>query len=181
MINIRRATVCDVESVIRVHHSAVHGTDPSSFYPKDILQSWSPGPNDEQRLEQFRLSLNDNEKVVLVAQLVDNCTIVGFGTVVPSKEEIRALYIDPSFTHRGIGSQLLQNLEQIALLHGTEQLHLDSSLNAEKFYSHHGYSIIQRGTHRLHTGISMQCIKMSKILIQSQSIHHTTQDQKSTQ
>lgn len=168
MIKIRPATISDIGSVIRVHHGAVHGTDPSTFYPENILQSWSPGPTDEHRLEQFRLALEDKERFHLVAQLAENGTVIGFGTIVPSKGELRALYIDPNFGHRGIGSQILEHLEELALLHGAEELRLDSSLNAEQFYSRHGYSIIERGTHRLNTGIIMDCIKMKKKLYKHQ-------------
>ena len=171
MIKVRSATISDIGDVIRVHHDAVHGTGPSSFYTQNILQSWSPGPTDEQRLHQLRLALEDKDKFHLVAELTENCTIVGFGTIVPSKGELRALYIDPSFAHRGIGSLILQNIEELALLHGAQELTLDSSLNAEKFYSRHGYSVRERGTHRLNTGVIMDCVKMTKKLCKQQSFN----------
>jgi N-acetylglutamate synthase-like GNAT family acetyltransferase len=164
MINLRRATISDVEDLVRVHHAAVHGTASSTFYRQDILYSWSPSPTDQSRIDRHRQAIEDNDHLTIVAESVNNAVIVGFGSVIPSKQEIRAVYVDPTFAGQGIGSKILLNLEEIAQLHGVDKLHLDASLNAEKFYSHHGYSVVERGTHLLYCGVIMDCVKMSKDL-----------------
>ena len=164
MANIRPATISDVEALVRVHHAAVHGPGPSTFYTQNILHSWSPSSTDEFRLNRLQQALDDSEKLLLVAELGDKAMIVGFGSVVPSKQEIRAIYVDPMFAHQGIGSQILRNLEDLALRHSAEELYLDASLNAEKFYCRHGYLVIERGIHRLNSVNDMDCIKMYKNL-----------------
>jgi GNAT superfamily N-acetyltransferase len=164
MINVRRATNSDAEDLIRVHHAAVHGTAPSNFYTQDILHSWSPSPTDLSRIDGLRQASVNSEQLIIVAESRNNPVIIGFGSVIPSKQEIRAVYVDPAFAGQGVGSKILSNLEELALLHGANKLHLDSSLNAEQFYSHHGYSVIERGTHRLNSGVIMDCVKMSKDL-----------------
>ncbi|CAF1219019.1 unnamed protein product [Rotaria sordida] len=49
MINIRAATISDIEALVRVHHAALHGSAPSTFYEQSILQSWSPSPTDKDQ------------------------------------------------------------------------------------------------------------------------------------
>jgi hypothetical protein len=106
----------------------------------------------------------DSEHLIIVAESSNNHVIVGFGSVIPSKQEIRAVYVDPAFAGESVGSKILSNLEELALLHGEDKLNLDSSLNANKFYSHHEYSMIERGTHRFNSGVIMNCVEMSNDL-----------------
>ena len=164
MANIRPATISDVEALVRVHHAAVHGPGPSTFYTQSILQSWSLSSTDQPRLNRLQQAIQNNEKLILVAELGEKAMIVGYGCVVPSKKELRALYVDPTFGHQRIGSQILRSLEDLALHHSAEELYLDASLNAEKFYCRHGYLMIERDIHRLNSGIDMDCIKMHKKL-----------------
>lgn len=162
MINLRPAKVSDAEDFVRVQHAAVHGSDPSIFYTQDILQSWSPSPTDQYRLNRLRQAIEDSEEILVAAESIENAVIVGFGSLVPSKQEIRAVYVDPTFGSQGVGSKILTYLEEFARLHGVDKLHLDASLSAERFYCHHGYSVIERGNHQLSSGAVMNCVKMSK-------------------
>jgi hypothetical protein len=90
--------------------------------------------------------------------------IVGFGSIVPFHQELRTVYVDSVFARQDAGSKILANLEELALLHDVGKLHMDTSLNAEKFYCHHEYLVISRGSHRLNSGIEMSCVKMNKQL-----------------
>lgn len=164
MIKIRFATTSDAEATVRVHYAAVHGLAPSTFYTQDILQSWSPSPTDERAINRFHQAIQSNENPLVVAESIKDAVIMGFGSVTPSKKEIGAVYVDPAFSHQGIGSKILAHLEELALLQGINKLYLDASLNAEKFYCHHGYSIVERTSHRLHSGMMIDCVKMSKEL-----------------
>jgi len=164
MINLRPATISDAEALVRVHHAAVQGPAPSMFYTQNILQSWSPSPTDQYRVNQLRKAIENSEELLVVAESGKNAVIVGFGSIVPSQQELRAVYVDPAFGRQDVGSKILANLEELALLHGTDKLHLDASLNAERFYCRHGYSVIERASHQLNSGILMDCVKMSKKL-----------------
>jgi putative acetyltransferase len=59
--------------------------------------------------------------------------IVGIGALVISKAELRACYVAPDVARTGIGTALVKELERIAKQHGLDQLHLESSLTAERF------------------------------------------------
>ncbi len=164
MINLRSATIFDAEAILRVHYAAVHGPATFAFYTQNILQSWSPSPVDEHRVNKLGRAIENNEELVVVAVPNENDMIIGFGSIVPLQQELRALYVDPAFAGRGVGTKILSNLEELALLHGVNKLHMDASLNAERFYSRHGYLVVNRGIHRLNSGIDMNCVKMSKQL-----------------
>ncbi|CAF3051093.1 unnamed protein product [Rotaria sp. Silwood2] len=164
MINLRSATISDVEAILRVHYAAVHGPATSTFYTQNILRNWSPSATDERRLNQLHQAIQNNEELIVVAVSSENGMIVGFGSVIPSQQELRAVYVDPAFARRSIGTKVLATLEKLAIQHGAHKLHLDASVNAETFYYHHGYSVVDRGSHRLNSGIDMDCVKMSKDL-----------------
>ncbi len=78
--------------------------------------------------------------------------------------ELRAVYVHPSAGRRGVGARILQKLEKLTTERGVEHLALDASLNAEAFYTRHGYEAGERTTHEFHSGASVSCIKMTKQL-----------------
>ena len=164
MTNFRPVTISDVEALLRVHYAAVHGPGPSTFYAENIIQSWSPSPTDEHRINQLRKAIENSTELFVVAESAENALIIGFGSIVPAQQELRAVYVDPLFGRRGVGPKILSHLEALAILHGTDILHVDASLNAERFYNRHGYSVVQRASHRLSSGVDMDCVKMSKKL-----------------
>ncbi|CAF1173222.1 unnamed protein product [Adineta steineri] len=164
MINLRPATLSDVKNILGIHYAAVHGSTTSNFYSQNILQSWSPSTRDERRLKQLHQAIRDNTEIIIVAESTATGMIMGFGSVVPSQQELRAVYVDPTFARQGVGTKIITSLEELAVHHVAHKLHLDASLNAESFYCHHGYSIVERAIHRLNSGIDMDCIKMSKEL-----------------
>jgi N-acetylglutamate synthase-like GNAT family acetyltransferase len=164
MIELRPGTISDVEAILRVRYAAVHGPATSAFYTQEMLQSWSPSPIDECRANNLRQAIQNCKELVVIAVSKENDTVVGFGSIIPDQNKLGKLYIDPSFACQGIGTKILANLEELAIFHGLDKLHLDSSLNAEKFYSHHGYLVVHRSTCRLNSGIDLECVQMSKQL-----------------
>ncbi|MCO6441650.1 MAG: GNAT family N-acetyltransferase [Nitrococcus mobilis] len=86
------------------------------------------------------------------------------GSIAPRLHELRAVYVDPRVGRCGIGGRILEELERLALAHGIPALHLDSSVNAEAFYSQNGYEVVEKGVHRLSGGAEMACVRMKKSL-----------------
>ena len=74
----------------------------------------------------------------LVAEAEDG-SIVGFGEINIDAGEVEAVFVDPEFGRCGVGSQVLQALEELARRQGLTALVLDASLNAVKFYERAGY------------------------------------------
>jgi putative acetyltransferase len=102
------------------------------------------------------------DELILVAETAAG--IVAFGSIVPRLGELRAVYVHPDAGRRGIGSQVLGELERLALERGVSQLHMDASINSEAFYRRAGYEVVGRGLHRFRTGHEMACVKMFKNL-----------------
>ncbi len=162
-ILIRRATEEDAPAVAEVHFAAVHQTA-AKDYPADILDQWSPLIT-EARIQQFRGAITSDKEWMVVALL--DSQVVGFGSIVPSEGELRAVYVRPDFGGRGIGRRILHVLEEHAIHLGLKRLRMDGSLTAEAFYRSAGYQVVERGFHRMRTGNNMACVKMTKELVQS--------------
>lgn len=162
-VHIRPAVETDAERIIHAHFAAVHQTA-SDFYPREVIESWSRHP-DETRYQQIRQAIEKGYELFLVAEDVSG--VVGFGSIVPSLQELRALYVHPRIARRGVGANLLVHLERLAVLRRCANLQLDASVNAESFYDRHGYEVVVRGVHRLASGHEMACVKMTKTLPQS--------------
>ena len=90
--------------------------------------------------------------------------IAGFGVIIESNNELRAVYVSAEFGNQGIGSALLRELERLAKERGCRELNMNSSLTAAPFYLRHGYVELGRADHTLSTGEKMACVKMRKAL-----------------
>jgi putative acetyltransferase len=160
VVNIRPADVADAIAIIDLHFAAVHQTA-ANFYAPEVLDGWSRQP-DETRYEQIRQAVIKGEELFVVAE--DASGVIGFGSIVPTLKELRAVYVHPKAGRRGVGATILAHLEQLALDRGVSQLQLDASINAEAFYLRAGYEVVERGVYRLRTGQEMACVKMQKSL-----------------
>jgi putative acetyltransferase len=158
-IVLRSASAADAEAIIRTHFAAVHETA-AEFYPSEILNSWSPEP-DEARYEQIRRTIAKGDELFVVPE--DASGVVGFGSIVPSLQELRAVYVHPRATRTGVGASILHELERLAVEKHCVYLQMDASVNAEAFYSRHEYEVVSRGVHRLASDHEMACTKMKKV------------------
>lgn len=75
----------------------------------------------------------------------ENGKILGVGTLIIKDAEIRGLYIDPRFHGKGIGSQLLRELEEEAKRQNISKVHVKSYFKPESFYNKCGYNKIEKG------------------------------------
>lgn len=160
-VTVRPAVVADAEAIIDLHFAAVHRTA-SAFYSPAVLDGWSRRPG-EARYQRMREVITGGDELVLVA--AEASGIVAFGSIVPHLRELRAVYVHPDASRRGIGARVLATLERLALERGASELHTHASVNAEAFYRRAGYEVAERGVHRLGTGQEMACVKMFKHLV----------------
>jgi GNAT superfamily N-acetyltransferase len=104
----------------------------------------------EQRLAKIK---NNNSHIVYVAALV-NEYVIGWThahiydlIVMPTSATILGLVVDRDYRHRGIGSCLMQQIEQWATLAGCEGVLLRSNIKrkeAHLFYEKIGYINIKQ-------------------------------------
>jgi putative acetyltransferase len=82
--------------------------------------------------------------------------------------EVTGVYIHPSVTREGVGTELLAALERAARNRGVETIGLSASHNAVGFYEGHDYERVRTYEHEFSseesTGVTGEIIEMSKRL-----------------
>jgi putative acetyltransferase len=160
-VKLKLAEVSDAEDIINIHYSAVHEIA-GSWYPEEIIQNWAM-PKTPEKIKQLTDAIQGDEEIFVVGRINDK--IVGFGSIIAKRNELRAVYVHPSLGRQGIGTQILADLERSAIERGVKVLEMDASLNAERFYLKNGFVAIERSVHELRLGHKMPCVKMKKVLI----------------
>ena len=160
-LTIRPAAEGDAQTILAVHRAAVLQTAASAYGP-DILDAWAAGSDPDSVRKMGRIIASQAELALVVEEAE---VVVGFGSIVPALEELRAIYVHPHHGRRGIGARILEALQQLARGHQMQVLRMDASLNAEGFYRRHGFVAIGHGEHALRNNARMACIKMEKTLL----------------
>ena len=125
-------------------------------YPPEQIDAWaSPG-----RIEQYQFAIAQHEFYVAVA----DGSVVGFSELDREQGEVKAVYVEPAWSRRGVGRALLAELERAARGHHLAELRLEASLTAEPFYLALGYRFVARRTHILSSGDALACVEMRKAL-----------------
>jgi GNAT superfamily N-acetyltransferase len=76
--------------------------------------------------------------------------------------KIRAFFVDPSRTRRGIGSLLLERCEQEARVHGFSRVELMATLPGVKLYAARGYVGTEMVRYEVGPGESIEFVPMHK-------------------
>jgi GNAT superfamily N-acetyltransferase len=76
--------------------------------------------------------------------------------------KIRAFFVHPNWTRRGIGTLLLDHCEQAALAQGFTRFEMGATLTGVPLYRHRGYSEIEPVAVPLANGITLPIIRMAK-------------------
>lgn len=158
-ILIRPMSPDDAWAFLEVHHRSVREIA-AKDYPPAIIEAWARLLITEDAVKC--LQANPDNEVRFVAEI--DGRIVGIGALVVAKSELRACYVAPEATRKGVGSALVREIEHTASAHGLTFLALDSSLTAELFYTRLGYRVLDYGQHILNSGEAMACVKMRKEL-----------------
>jgi putative acetyltransferase len=169
-VEIRTATPADAEAVRHVHRVSIEGLG-SSAYTQEQVDAWARGCESAD----YVAAITSDDFHFIVAE--NGGVILGFGSLcfeapseyeAPADAEITGVYVHPSVTRNGVGTELLTSLEQEARERECSTLGLSASLNAVPFYEHHGYERVRTYTHEFSssasTGVAGQVIEMKKEL-----------------
>ncbi len=157
---IREANESDVTAIRSVHRMSVLDLA-TKTYPPEVIANWKPNPTQES-FERHREAIRTGLELVWVAEVLGS--VQGFSVLVPSKNELRALYVTGSIARQGIGTALFQILEEKAKELGLKKLELSSSLNAQQFYEKNGFRVLAKSFHTPQTGGKIECVLMEKYL-----------------
>lgn len=155
-ITIRRARPEDAHDMLVVHRDAVFARA-SSHYSTATMEAWSPGAT-PARVGRITSEISDSEFIVLVAEADDE--VIGFAEAIPSKQELRAVYVRPNSVGQ-VGRWLLAELEELASK-VTDTLTCTASLNAEAFYRACGYSGEEHCDVVFRPGVTLACVQLQK-------------------
>ena len=78
--------------------------------------------------------------------------------------KIRAFFVHPDWTRRGIGSRILEVCEQAAIAAGFSSLEMGATLTGVPLYRAHGYAELQKVDVPLPEGVSLPIVVMRKSL-----------------
>jgi putative acetyltransferase len=154
---IREMRPGDARIFLEVHHAAVRGLA-ANDYPVEVIDAWAPLPILDNHVAAVRS--NPDGEYRLIAEI--DGQVVGIGALVATNIELRACYVRPESSRKGVGSALVREIERKARELGVTLLEADSSLNAQPFYAAHGYEVQARGVHILAGGRPMACMRMRK-------------------
>jgi len=102
----------------------------SKFYPKSVIEymcnEFSP---------KFLIELS-KEREFFVA--IEKSKIIGTITII--NDFIGTVFVNPEYHSKGIGTKLMETIENLAKERKIEKLRLQSSINAVDFYEKLGYS-----------------------------------------
>jgi ribosomal protein S18 acetylase RimI-like enzyme len=94
----------------------------------------------------------------------EDAIILGFSVLNQESAVVEAVYVSPAAGRRGIGLELLKELEERARALGLGTLRLNASLNAVLFYKRAGYVAQEESKYRLSNGVEIACVPMVKVM-----------------
>jgi len=151
-IQIRRLGEGDGPAFFRLRRQAIR-VGCAAHYPEHQLAAWTDPQSDG--LLQDPLP-GDFYCATIQGELV------GSGMLGADTGRIEAMFVLPAHFGRGIGRAMMRHLEGIARKRAIEQLTLDATLNAVRFYRAQGFAGEARGEFRSPRGVTLECVPMSK-------------------
>jgi GNAT superfamily N-acetyltransferase len=158
-LDIRVARLGDALDIATAHHAAVHAI--ASGYAPEVLANWAP-PVNLGRAEQLYREGQALGEIALVAEM--DGAVIGFAIAYLPNSELRACYVAPVGSGRGIGRALCTGLEDAARAAGCTHLDVRASTNAVPFYRVLGYAETARGHSTFGDGTRMPVVFMRKVL-----------------
>jgi putative acetyltransferase len=152
----------DAEAMVDVHFAAVHAVA-HEHYPEHLLHAWSPVPDNRRRAWLAEVIASPTTLSCLAES--SGHEVLGFGFVDTDSGVLKALYVHPKATGRGLGKNLLLHLENQCRSLGLVALTLNASYNAERFYRNNGYTVQGPSVQVLGNGESMCAVSMMKSLV----------------
>jgi len=157
---VRPATPEDVEAIRIAHRKSILEIA-AKDYPAEVVAEWGTN-NDPESIQTHKENIRSGAELCWVA--VQNEIVVGFSSLIPEFQELRAVYVVGQAAHTGVGRALLQSLESKAIELGLNRLQLHSSVSARSFYERNGYRNLRKGIHKMRSGLEMECYIMDKQL-----------------
>jgi ribosomal protein S18 acetylase RimI-like enzyme len=138
-VSVRPAALADAERLCELHLASVR-TLCARHYAPEVIEGWL-----EDRVPQGYLRAI-RSGATFVAQV--DSRVIGFGESGPG--EVLAVFVDPAYARRGVGSLLLAHALVLVLAQPgrTGPVKVESTLNAVGFYERAGFRVVGHATQR---------------------------------
>ena len=134
-MKIRRFAPGDEPALLAVFYSAVHQTAARDYRPAQ-LAVWAPADIDGMRWAERMRAL----RPFVVER---DGQIVGYADV-QANGYIDHFFVSGQHPRQGIGTRLMQRIQEEAQTLGLTELSADVSLTAQPFFAHHGFELLER-------------------------------------
>lgn len=133
---LRPALRADAQAICDLHIATVKALC-APFYESRVIEGWLRGRIPDGYLRGIERGM------IFVAD--GNGEVIGWGEAHPG--EVDAIFVDPRYARRGIGSLLLKRALETATK-GGGTIKVESTLNAVPFYQRFGFHMVGHGTQR---------------------------------
>jgi putative acetyltransferase len=162
-VKIRPATEADVDAIAEAHVDSILTLGPAAYDPA-IVNAWATPRSGASYLKAMQRG-----ETFFVA--VERDVVLGFSSHrVDGDRHRTAIYVRGIAARRKIGSRLLGRAIDAARSLGASDVWVDASLLAVPFYRQNGFTDLGPGTHRMPSGLEMQCVYMKKTLGIAESV-----------
>jgi putative acetyltransferase len=152
-IKFRSGYPSDAHKLLDIHRKSIINLGREA-YTCEECESWAHG----LVLKGYRSAMDRGERFIIA---VSGDEIVGFSSYVHN--EIVGLFVDPEKARQGIGTQLLNKVEDDIYSEHSTLIFLDAALSAVPFYKAHGYVELRSEPWKTRGGKELLSIRMSKI------------------
>ena len=175
---LRKAELADRPPLLALHARSLRALALEHYGAADIEAFLAAGTLDDDLLRDGRYFVADwNDAIVGCGGW--STRLPGYlgaaSHVATEPPRLRAMFVDPSFTRRGIGAALVRHIEADVMAHGFPVLTLDALLSGVALYRAMGYLPMQEGHAPLPGGASLPFIHMQKRLATEAGIVSTAQ------
>lgn len=150
---LRQGGPADAEGILQVHQRAITIIGPT-VYTSDEVASWVAGLSPDG----YRHAMKHGEAFEVAVD--ETQAIVGFCSI--KDAVLCALYIDPAWARRGLGTALLARGEAAVFAGGHSSIGVTAALTAEAFYLRSGYRLVAHDGHKTRGGLVLRVAIMEK-------------------
>ncbi|WP_026102554.1 GNAT family N-acetyltransferase [Pleurocapsa sp. PCC 7319] len=150
-IIIRLAKPEDSEIIVDIQYNAIRIISAKDYNYRQL--------NALLRSKSFQ---RKSKEIIFVAEI--NHQVVGFASLIYPFNTVGGIFVSPAFARKGVGTKLLQRLEQEVIANNIPILWVSSSLTGYPFYQANGYRTIVRTNFPLYSTY-IPVVQMKKRLL----------------
>jgi putative acetyltransferase len=138
-MKIRKSTLEDSAEIARLHRGTIRSVNSKDYPPEDI-EVWSG------RAKASRV--RDSHSIAVRYVAIEKGKIIGFVDISKENpEKLWGLYIHKDFIGKGVGTKLLEKIEQVAKRMGAKTFEATATITAKAFYEAKGFKVIKKEKH----------------------------------